>query len=90
VGADRIVARDEDARRDAERAAQVLEVTDRDDEALSLLVPGSGGIGSLRALLDRVDAGALVVSELSVQTPDLDDVFLTLTGSQDTAKVAPR
>ena len=73
-----------------ERAAKILDVSDRDDEALSLLVPGSGGIGSLRALLDSVDAGALVVSELSVQTPDLDDVFLTLTGDQDTAQVAPR
>jgi ABC-2 type transport system ATP-binding protein len=73
-----------------ERAAMVLDVADRDDEALSLLVPGTGGVGSLRTLLDQVDAGSLVVSELSVQTPDLDDVFLTLTGGQDTAKVASR
>jgi len=35
-------------------------------------------------------ASELVVSELSVQTPDLDDVFLTLTGGQDAAKVASR
>jgi len=73
-----------------ERAAGVLDVADRDDEALSLLVPGTGGVGSLRTLLDQVDAGSLVVSELSVQTPDLDDVFLTLTGGQDAAKVASR
>jgi ABC-2 type transport system ATP-binding protein len=73
-----------------DRAASSLEVLARDDEALSLLVPGSNGVSSLRALLDRLDAGSLVVSELSVQTPDLDDVFLTLTGDQDPAQVAVR
>ena len=36
-----------------ERAAGVLDVADRDDEALSLLVPGTGGVGSLRTLLDQ-------------------------------------
>jgi ABC-2 type transport system ATP-binding protein len=73
-----------------DRAASSLEVLARDDEALSLLVPGSNGVSSLRALLDRLDAGSLVVTELSVQTPDLDDVFLTLTGDQDPAQVAVR
>jgi ABC-2 type transport system ATP-binding protein len=73
-----------------ERAAGVLDIVARDDEALSLLVPGSNGVSSLRALLDRLDAGSLVVSELSVQTPDLDDVFLTLTGDQDGAQVVVR
>src|SRR6478736_3625656 len=39
-----------------ERAAGVLDVADRDDEALSIVVPGTGGVGSLRTLLDQVDA----------------------------------
>ncbi len=71
-----------------ERAAHILEVGSRDDETLTLNVPSDGGIHSLRALLDRLDAGSIEVSELAVQTPDLDDVFLSLTGNPDTDKVA--
>jgi len=73
---------------DLERAARVLEVVARDNETLTLEVPSDGGIHSLRALLDRLDAGSIEVSELAVQTPDLDDVFLSLTGNPDTEKVA--
>jgi ABC-2 type transport system ATP-binding protein len=54
--------------------------TVRDDEALTLQVPSDGGADSLRRLLDRLDSAALEVGELSVHTPDLDDVFLALTG----------
>jgi len=53
-----------------------------------LQVPGDGGIGSLRALLDRLDAAAIDVDGLSVQTPDLDDVFLSLTSHDDHRKAA--
>ncbi|MGW6310339.1 hypothetical protein ACWF86_39090, partial [Streptomyces niveus] len=35
---------------------------------------------SLRALLDLLDAESVEAEELSVHTPDLDDVFLALTG----------
>ncbi|WP_199035375.1 ATP-binding cassette domain-containing protein [Glycomyces salinus] len=52
----------------------------RDYEALSLRVPGDAGTRSLRALLDRLDEHSLNAEELSVHTPDLDDVFLALTG----------
>jgi len=65
-------------------AASVLGATDRDDDALTLHVPGDGGVRSLRALLDRLDAEAIEVAELSVQTPELDDVFLALTGPSQT------
>ncbi|MFG6194147.1 ATP-binding cassette domain-containing protein [Nonomuraea sp. JJY05] len=61
-------------------AAQVLHASTRDDEELTLRVPGDGGVRSLRALLDRLDAHSVEVEELSVHTPDLDDVFLALTG----------
>ena len=37
-------------------------------------------LGALRALLDRLDDAAIDVDELTVHTPDLDDVFLALTG----------
>ncbi|MEU6788282.1 ATP-binding cassette domain-containing protein [Nonomuraea angiospora] len=61
-------------------AARVLHASTRDDEELTLRVPGDGGVRSLRALLDRLDAQSIEVEELSVHTPDLDDVFLALTG----------
>ena len=64
-----------------DRAAAAFGGATRDDEALTLQVPSDGGVGSLRTLLDRLDAAAIDVGGLSVRTPDLDDVFLSLTGS---------
>ncbi|WIX86844.1 ATP-binding cassette domain-containing protein [Amycolatopsis sp. DG1A-15b] len=61
-------------------AARILTDATRDDEALALRVPSDGGTKSLRSLLDRLDEYALSAEELSVHTPDLDDVFLALTG----------
>ncbi|MEU0530476.1 ATP-binding cassette domain-containing protein [Amycolatopsis tolypomycina] len=61
-------------------AARVLTDATRDDETLALRVPGDGGSKSLRLLLDRLDEYALSAEEFSVHTPDLDDVFLALTG----------
>ncbi|SFP44605.1 ABC-2 type transport system ATP-binding protein [Amycolatopsis arida] len=61
-------------------AAGMLGDTVRDDSALTLQVPGDGGARSLRALLDRLDRAGVEVDTLSVHTPDLDDVFLALTG----------
>jgi ABC-2 type transport system ATP-binding protein len=43
-------------------------------------VPSDGESRSLRALLDRLDEHMINAKEFSVQTPDLDDVFLALTG----------
>ncbi|MGW6508867.1 hypothetical protein ACWGCP_15135, partial [Streptomyces niveus] len=57
-------------------------------------VPSDGRVRSLRALLDLLDAESVEAEELSVHTPDLDDVFLALTGrprpstDTDTATVA--
>ncbi|MFG2101070.1 ATP-binding cassette domain-containing protein [Micromonospora echinaurantiaca] len=61
-------------------AARVLPDATRDDETLALRVPSDGGTRSLRTLLDRLDEYALTAEECSVHTPDLDDVFLALTG----------
>jgi len=63
-----------------ERAARTFTGASRDSEALTLQIPSDGGVGSLRALLDRLDAESIEVAGLSVETPDLDDVFLSLTG----------
>jgi ABC-2 type transport system ATP-binding protein len=49
-----------------------------DEDDLVLRVPSDGSAEFLRHVLDRVDAAA--IRELSLHTPDLDDVFLALTG----------
>ncbi len=61
-------------------AARVLTDATRDDETLTLRVPSDGGTRSLRSLLDRLDEHSLAAEEFTVRTPDLDDVFLALTG----------
>jgi ABC-2 type transport system ATP-binding protein len=66
---------------DIEAAAGALGAASRDDDALTLQIPSDGSLRSLRALLDRLDRDSIKVEGLSVHTPDLDDVFLALTGT---------
>jgi ABC-2 type transport system ATP-binding protein len=60
-------------------AARVLGTISRDEEDLTLQVPSDGGVRSLRSLLDQLSRANLEPAELTVHTPDLDDVFLALT-----------
>jgi ABC-2 type transport system ATP-binding protein len=60
-------------------AARTLSEGTRDDEQLALRVPHEGGIRSLRGVLARLGDG-VAVEDLSIHTPDLDDVFFALTG----------
>ncbi|MFG2428973.1 ATP-binding cassette domain-containing protein [Streptomyces sp. NPDC048590] len=53
----------------------------RDEEALAVQVPSDGSQRALRSVLDRLDAAAIEADELTVHTPDLDDVFFALTGA---------
>jgi ABC-2 type transport system ATP-binding protein len=62
-------------------AARAFGAVGRDDEELTLQVPSDGGVRSLRSLLDRLSQAGLEPAELTVHTPDLDDVFLALTGT---------
>ncbi|MET9456208.1 ATP-binding cassette domain-containing protein [Streptomyces canus] len=71
---------DPDAYRSA--ASALREVT-RDDESLALQLPSGGSQSELRAILDRLDAAGIEADELTVHTPDLDDVFFALTGGAD-------
>ncbi|WP_406475496.1 ATP-binding cassette domain-containing protein [Streptomyces sp. NBC_01615] len=64
-----------------EQAATALRETTRDDESLTLQIPSGGSQRELRAILDWLDAAAIEADELSVHTPDLDDVFFALTAS---------
>ena len=60
-------------------AAVTFPAGTRDDDALTLQIPSDGGIDSLRDVLDRLDAASIHVERVSLHTPDLDEVFLTLT-----------
>jgi ABC-2 type transport system ATP-binding protein len=66
-----------------ESAAHALDASARDDDALTLEIPSDGGVRSLRGLLDRLDRASVEVDSLSVHLPDLDDVFLALTGQSE-------
>jgi ABC-2 type transport system ATP-binding protein len=64
---------------------RVLTDSTRDsEEDLILRVPSDGGAKSVRTLLAQLDAHDIEVEEFSVHTPDLDDVFLALTGRTGT------
>ena len=66
---------------DLDAAMRLLPGAARDDEDdLVVRVPSDGGAKSVRALLKELDAHSVEVEEFSVHTPDLDDVFLALTG----------
>src|SRR5271170_3250287 len=76
--------------RGLEAAMSTLGEGERDDAALTLRVPSDGSMRSLKILIDRLDDRAIEVDELSVHTPDLDDVFLALTGNSTHEKVTAR
>ncbi|MFJ2885072.1 ATP-binding cassette domain-containing protein [Streptomyces sp. NPDC087305] len=60
-------------------AATALRDATPDDDALALRIPSGGSQRELRAILDWVNAAGIEADELTVHTPDLDDVFFTLT-----------
>jgi ABC-2 type transport system ATP-binding protein len=61
-------------------AARLLPEGTRDDEEPVLRVPNEGGIRSLRDVLARLGDDT-AVEDLSIHTPDLDDVFFAVTGN---------
>jgi ABC-2 type transport system ATP-binding protein len=73
---------------DLDAAARLLAGSTRDDQELTLRVPSDGRSKSLRDLLDRLDEHTIDAEEFSVHTPDLDDVFLALTGHASTEEIA--
>ncbi|MGW0910925.1 ATP-binding cassette domain-containing protein [Streptomyces sp. NPDC002784] len=71
-------------------AASALHETTRDDEALALQIASGGSQRELRAILDWLDAAGVEADELTVHTPDLDDVFFALTGGAATVPNQPK
>jgi ABC-2 type transport system ATP-binding protein len=70
-------------------AASALREVARDDEALALQLPSGGTQRELRAVLDQLDSVGIEADELTVHTPDLDDVFFALTGTDVPAQPNP-
>uniref|UniRef100_UPI003F497233 ATP-binding cassette domain-containing protein n=1 Tax=Streptomyces pseudogriseolus TaxID=36817 RepID=UPI003F497233 len=60
-------------------AALALNQGTRDDDALALQIPSDGSQRELRSILDWLDSAGIEADELTVHTPDLDDVFFALT-----------
>ncbi|MGO8947245.1 MAG: ATP-binding cassette domain-containing protein [Ktedonobacterales bacterium] len=71
-----------------EAAACVLREGARDDNELTLKIPTDGSVWSVRAILDKLDQEAKPVDivQVTIHTPDLDDVFFALTGHSETKK----
>jgi len=69
-------------------AARAVGGAFRHDDTLTLEVPSDGGAVAVRELLNRLGDTAGEVDEVSVHTPDLDDVFFALTG-RPTAETTP-
>ncbi|MCW5714504.1 MAG: ATP-binding cassette domain-containing protein [Bauldia sp.] len=65
---------------DLEAAAGSLAGVTKDSQTLALQVPSDGSTRSIRGMLDELDRAGVEVNSLSIHTPDLDDVFLALTG----------
>jgi ABC-2 type transport system ATP-binding protein len=55
----------------------------RDDRAMTLRIASDGRADSVRDVLDRLWRASVSVERVSVQEPDLDEVFLALTGDAD-------
>ncbi|HEY1456156.1 MAG TPA: ATP-binding cassette domain-containing protein [Candidatus Dormibacteraeota bacterium] len=59
-----------------------------DASALTLNVPSDGSPRSVRDVLDELDRRSIEVANLAIHTPDLDDVFLALTGQTPGSRAA--
>ncbi|MDT0570987.1 ATP-binding cassette domain-containing protein [Streptomyces sp. DSM 3412] len=71
-----------------ELAASHFTATARDDEELTLQIPSDGTVPTLRAVLDILDDVGVTPEALAQHTPDLDDVFLTLTGDKQQQEIS--
>ena len=74
---------------DLHAATALLDGAEPDDERLIIVVPSDGTVAALRRLLEQLDHAQIEVGQLSVDSPDLDDVFFAVTGhAADVASAA--
>jgi ABC-2 type transport system ATP-binding protein len=67
-------------RPELDEAAALLPGAAASPDSLTLAVPSDGTLRSLRSVLRTLDDASIDADHLVVDTPDLDDVFLALTG----------
>jgi ABC-2 type transport system ATP-binding protein len=63
-------------------AVELIDGASYDEEKLQIEVPTDGTVAALRHLLGVLDDADIEVEQLSIHTPDLDDVFFAVTGHQ--------
>ncbi|MFJ9773777.1 ATP-binding cassette domain-containing protein [Kitasatospora sp. NPDC101157] len=66
--------------RQLDTAASLFDYGTADTEALRLDIPGDNSVVTVKAVLDTLDNASVQAQSLVVETADLDDVFLQLTG----------
>ena len=71
-------------------AAGLIPNASADDDQLILQIPGDGSVASLRRLLNELDDARIDVEDLSIHSPDLDDVFFAVTGHATTEPATRR
>jgi ABC-2 type transport system ATP-binding protein len=79
---------DPDARRAAERALSTASPDDDNDDELTLRVPSDGDVAALRRVLEQLDDAGVEIAQLSIDNPDLDDVFFAVTGQHHAEEAA--
>ena len=79
---------DPDARRAAERALSTASPDDDNDDELTLRVPSDGDVAALRRVLEQLDDAGVEIAQLSIDNPDLDDVFFAVTGQPHAEEAA--
>ncbi|MDE3132974.1 MAG: ATP-binding cassette domain-containing protein [Acidobacteriota bacterium] len=86
------VALEFETRAALELAAGVVDgaAADADADKLILRVPHDGRVSSLRELLTELDDAQIEIAQLSIHSPDLDDVFFAVTGHPTTDDAAAR
>ena len=70
-------------------AAMTLGETSADDEGLVLRIPADGTPQSVKDVLDQLGQQVISADQITVHTPDLDDVFFALTGSSQSEQEIP-
>jgi ABC-2 type transport system ATP-binding protein len=66
-------------------AAGILGAPARAEDSLTLQAATDGNVANVRDVLRRLDQAGVELESLSIHTPDLDDVFLALTGKPATS-----
>jgi ABC-2 type transport system ATP-binding protein len=69
-------------------AERVLANAWRENDELILRVPNDGNVAGLHQLLERLDDAGVEIAQLSIHTPDLDDVFFAVTSHPSPEEVA--